>query len=177
MVAEPVDNEIEYNFRWINILSMKEALLLVHPTFGMLSAMAAIWVTVETVNISEHNLPRIRLGSVMTAILMVITWISGGYWYVVYYATDKATILAGPWAWAHNLVMESKEHLFFIALVLSLFLPIIALGNNLSSNKSARIVTLTTAVLIVLSALALEGMGALISLGVKVGLMHVVGTH
>lgn len=154
---------------------MREVLLLVHPTFGVLAAIAAVWVIVEIWNISEQNLPRIRLGSLLTSVLMIITWISGGYWYVVYYAADKAVILSGPWAFAHNLVMESKEHIFFITLVLSLFLPIATLGNNLVSSRSARIVVLTTAILIVGSSLALEGMGAIISLGVKVGLVHAIG--
>ena len=151
---------------------MKEAFLMVHPTLGMLAAFAALWVLVETLNVSQANLMRVRKASVITAVLMVATWISGGYWYVVYYAADKATILASPWAFAHNIVMETKEHLFFVVLVLALFLPIVALGNNLAANKHARIVTLWTSALIILSALALEGMGAVISLAVRVGLLH-----
>ena len=152
---------------------MREALLMIHPTFGMLAAFAALWVFVETLDISPPlNLSRIRKASVISAFFMLITWVSGGYWYVVYYAADKATILAGPWAFAHNIVMETKEHFFFITLILSVFLPFVALGNNLATNRQARMVVLWVAALIILSALALEGMGAIIALGVKVGLAH-----
>ena len=151
---------------------MKEIILMIHPTFGVLGAIAAVWVFIEVLNISQANLFRARWASLATAVFMVITWISSGYWYVLYYAADKAVILKGPWAFAHNLVMETKEHLFFVTLILAIYLPIAMWSEDLFTNKSARMVILWTSALIFLTAMALEGMGATISLGVKMGLLQ-----
>jgi hypothetical protein len=40
------------------------------------------------------------------------------YWYVVLYPTDKAIILKGPWPFAHEYFMETKEHLVIMLLML-----------------------------------------------------------
>ncbi len=149
---------------------MKEFLLFLHPTFGILGAFAAIWFLVEVINVSPTNLRRIRLASLTTMLAMVITWISSGYWYVTYYPADKAIILKSSWAFAHKLIMESKEHVFFITLVLCLLLPIVAWRNNFLTNKSVRVLACIIALLIFLSAFALEGAGGVISTGVRIGL-------
>lgn len=153
---------------------MKEIFLLLHPALGVLSVIAAVWVIVETINASTNNLRRIRIAALSSAILMFLTWVTSGILYVSYYAAEKAIILKGPWPFAHSLFMESKEHLFFMTLVLSLLLPIAARMNNLVDSKQARILIITIAGLIVLSGLALEGAGAMISLGVKMGLLQSV---
>ncbi len=143
---------------------------MLHPTFGSLAILAAVWTFVETLNAREANRKRIEQGAYLTAILMVVTWVAAGYWYVVYYATDKAIILNGAWPFAHNLFMESKEHAFFITLVLSLLLPIIVKFENVAANHKARTLVLFVTALIALSSFAIEGAGALISMAVRVGL-------
>ena len=85
--------------------------------------------------------------------------------------TEKAIILKGPWPWAHDLVMETKEHLFFVPLILGLYLPIAA-ARNLAASKGARAVVITVATLVVLNSLAVEGAGAIINYGVKVAYVH-----
>ena len=151
---------------------MKDIILLMHPMFGVLGAISAVWVFIETLNAREENQKRIRCASVLVALFMVIVWIVGGYWYVVYYGADRVMILKGPWAFAHNIFMETKEHLFFVTLVLALYLPLVTFKNNLVTNRSARMVVLTVSALIVLSAMVIEGAGGVISMGVKLGLVH-----
>ena len=85
---------------------------------------------------------------------MAGAWVLGGYWYVTYYAPEKAIILKGPWPFAHNLFMETKEHLFFIPLILALYLPIVA-RLDLSRNRSARLMTMAVAALVVVNGLAI----------------------
>ena len=80
--------------------------------------------------------------------------------------------MKGPWAFAHSLVMDSKEHIFFNILVLSLFLPIVTFRNNLVNSKSARILVLVLVTLIILGSLALEGAGSIISFAVRIGLLN-----
>jgi hypothetical protein len=150
---------------------MVDTVLLAHPTFGVLGIMAALWVFVETLNASEANAVRIRRGALAVTVFIVLAWIVGGYWYVHFYAPEKAIILKGPLPWAHNFVMETKEHLFFIPLVLALYLPLAA-RQQLYRNAAARVMVLSVAALIALSGFAIEGGGALISYGVKVAFVH-----
>jgi hypothetical protein len=147
-----------------------EFVLMLHPTFGVLAIIASVWVFVETLNAREANVGRIRTASVITVILMWLAYIVAGYWYVVYYGGDKTIIKAGPWPFAHSFFMETKEHVFFMLLLLATLLPIVAFGDVLN-KRATRVTVLWTSALVVLMGLAMEGAGAFISMGVKVALL------
>ena len=66
--------------------------------------------------------------------------------------------------------METKEHLVILLLMLATYLPIAAAG-NLTANRDARRVVLVVAALIIGLALTAEGSGAVIAMGVKMGLL------
>jgi hypothetical protein len=157
---------------------MNDVILFAHPIFGMLGVLASVWVFVEALNASEANRSRIRIAAFIVAGCFVAAWALGSYWRMAFYASEKAIILKGPWPWAHNFVMETKERLFFIPLILSLYLPI-AVAGNLAKNGGARVVALVVAGFIVLNGLAIEGAGAVISYAVKVAFVHagVVGVE
>ena len=152
-------------------ISGSDVILLAHSSFGVFGTMAALWVFVEALNAREENDGRIRKVALLTSLCMSLTWILGGYWYVHFYPTDRAVILRGPWPFAHTLFMETKEHLFFITLLLSFYLPIAA-ADKLYANEAARKMVLCVAMLIMLSGLAIEGSGAVINHGVKVALLR-----
>lgn len=151
--------------------TMSNIILLAHPTFGVLGILACVWLLTETLNLSPANIGRVRLACNVVLVLIALTWVFGGYWYVVYYPVEKAIILKGPWSFAHNFFMETKEHLFFIPLILAFFLPFAA-KSDLLKSKGARNVVAATAALIIITGLAIEGAGAAINMGVKVGLMQ-----
>ncbi|GAB6263926.1 hypothetical protein [Photobacterium sp. R1] len=144
----------------------KELVLMLHPMFGILALIAAVWVFVETLNVNDANYGRIRIASALVAIFMWSTYIIGGYWYVVFYGDDKAIIKAGPWPFAHSFFMETKEHVFFMLLLLSTFLPIAVL-DDIVKKASRRKLVLWTSALVILLTLAMEGAGAIISMGIK----------
>lgn len=148
---------------------MYDIILFAHPTFGVLGILAAVWVFVETLNAREGNAARTRIAATIVAVCIALAGLLGGYWYVRFYDPDEALILAGPWPWAHSLLMEVKEHAFFIMLILALYLPVAA-RDRLDSNLVARRLVLTIAALVVLSGLALEGAGAVVSSAVKLSL-------
>jgi len=152
-------------------ITASDAILLAHSTFGVLGTLSAVWVFVETLNAGERNAGRLRRAASVTALAMVAALILGGYWYLHFYPADKATILKGPWPWAHTVFMETKEHLFFITLILSFYFPIAA-RDKLRANAMARKMVLCVAMLIALSGLAIEGAGAIINHGAKVALLH-----
>jgi hypothetical protein len=150
---------------------MSDIILFAHPTFGVMGIIAAVWILVEALNASEANQVRIRYAAAAVTLCICGAWLLGGFWYVNYYAPEKAIILHGPWPWAHDLVMETKEHLFFIPLILALYLPIVA-AKKLAANKAARAMVMVCATFIILSGLAIEGAGAVINYGVKVAFVH-----
>ena len=147
-----------------------EILMMTHVLFGMLTIVSAVWVLVDVLNASETNLARIRRMSLAVAVFMWLAFFIGGYWYVTFYAADKAVILKGPWPWAHNFFMEMKEHVIFLLLLLTTYLPIAA-ASNLAANKQARSLALWVVGLIVLIGVAMDGSGAIIGVGAKVGFM------
>jgi hypothetical protein len=148
-----------------------DAILLAHAMFGVLGTVLAVWVFVEALHAEEKNARRIRMAALAVAICMSAAWILGGYWYLHFYPVEKAIILKGPWPFAHNLFMETKEHLFLMTLILSFYLPIAA-RDQLHANAAARRMVLCVAILIVLTGLFIEGAGAIIDHGVKVALLR-----
>ena len=152
-----------------------QALMMLHATLGVLGVLASLWVFVEALNLSEANRGRLVVAALSVAVLFWVTYLVGGYWYVVHYGTEKAIILAGPWPAAHKFFMETKEHVFLLLLLLASFLPIAAVREQTSIGSPARPLLLWSSGLLVLGGLAMEGAGALISLGVKLGLAPQLG--
>jgi hypothetical protein len=147
-----------------------ELILMLHPSFGVLAILASLWVFVEVLNTeSRVSAGRIRVASLACAVLMWLSYLVGGYWYVLFYGADKALINAGPWPFAHSFFMETKEHVFFTLLLLASYLPVAAF--NLTSNRVVRTLVLSVAGLIIVLGLAMEGAGAFISMGSKMALL------
>lgn len=154
----------------------KELMTLPHVVFGVFGIIFAVWVAVEAANSSEANQNRLKLASIGTTLFMWLSFLIGGWWYVVYYGvavsnSDKSIILAGPWKWSHSFFMEAKEHIFFMLLLLSILLPIVTFHNQVFKDKKIRNLTIVIALTIVLLGMGMEGFGAMISKGVKMSLM------
>src|ERR1035441_7509277 len=133
-------------------ISASDIILLAHAGFGVSGCLAAVWVFVERLNAQPGNAGRIRGAAILPAVLMAAEWICGGYWYVHFYPAEKALILKGPWPFAHNIFMETKEHLFFITGILALLLPLVT-REKLDSNPLARKLVLSVAGLLVITGL------------------------
>ena len=151
---------------------VSDIILFLHPTFGVLGTMAALWVLVEALNPNAASQRRMRLAAAAVAVCFVLAWVFGGYWYVNYYYADKALILHGPWPFAHDLFMETKEHLFFIPAMLALYLPVIC-ARPMLTDRAARRMVVAVAGLIILNSLASEGAGAVVNHGAKIAMSHV----
>ncbi len=149
---------------------MNEVILMAHVLSGVGCLVAAIWLFVDVLNAHEGNLARIRRMSWAAAALMWTAFVVGGWWYITLYKADKDLILKGPWPFAHNFFMETKEHLVFMLLLLVTYLPVIA-ANNLAASHGARKVALWVIGMIAILALAMDGEGAIIAMGVKVALL------
>lgn len=149
---------------------MNQAILMAHVFLGVICLLASVWVFVEVLHATNANLLRIRRLSWFIAVLMWLCFAVAGYWYVTLYAPDKAIILKGPWPFAHNLIMETKEHVVIMLLLLATYLPIAA-GADLPRSNAARRLLLWALGLFAVITLSAEGMGALVAMGVKVALL------
>jgi hypothetical protein len=142
-----------------------------HVIFGVLGISTAIWTLVELLNIHKGNISRVKVSGIFTPIFICLAYLFGGWWYVVHYGQDKAKILAGSLPAAHSFFMETKEHTFFILLLLSILLPIIIYKNQLLVDHNAKKFAATVAVLIIVLGFGMEGFGSIISSGVKIDLL------
>jgi hypothetical protein len=103
--------------------------------------------------------------------LFFLSYFMGGDWYVENYAAEKAVIKAGPWPWAHDLAMEVKEHVFFLLLLLASYLPMVLYNGNILNDKRLKTLALTVIGFMVLVGLGMDGFGAIIATGAKLGFM------
>ena len=145
-------------------------ILMSHVLFGVLGTLVAVALFFDVLNLSQANIKRVKQLCLVAVVLFVLSYLVGGYWYVVHYAPEKALILAGPWPWAHTYFMEVKEHLFFAMLMLSIYLPIAVYRNGPLTDRKKRNLVLGISALIVLFGLFMEGAGGIIGKGVTIGL-------
>jgi len=146
-------------------------LLLLHPAIAVVTMLLVVWliVSLKCVNINEK---RVRILSLSIALMMLSIWIIAGYWYVVFYGVDKSVIVKSSWSFAHGFFMETKEHIFFVVLILSLYLPLVAFRNSVASNTNAQKLLITLGVLILTLMIYIDGAGAIISHGAEIAYMH-----
>lgn len=152
-----------------------KSLVLLHSISGGLSALVLVWIIVETLYPTDRSLARARVASYLAALLLTTgCWIVGGYNYLTVYGSQvKPVILAGPHPWAHEVVMEAKEHIFvflpIIAFALSITLFVLDRDAFLDDTKFRRALTIT-ACLALFMVLLMFLMGAVISNDGKSGL-------
>ena len=143
-----------------------QTFLSIHVLIGVTGIIASyatlIWLF-------KRNVPvRLLKISSLTAFVAYITaWITGGYYYVIYYGGNvKPIIKEGPTPWVHLIIMEVKEHIFlFLPLLSFVVLLVVWLnGNKLQENRRLRnalalvaLITLVIAVLMALGGVVISG--------------------
>lgn len=107
-----------------SILQAKPVLIGLHLGFAILGIDLFLWLLgkVKDNSGTKKSNSLIALGGVLA---FGLSWIAGGYYYVIHYGSlVKPIIKAGLAPWAHNIIMETKEHifLFIIPLAITAFL-------------------------------------------------------
>jgi hypothetical protein len=140
--------------------------LSIHVLIGIIGV-ATSYMTVMWLFKRKLPLRSLKVSSFVAFVAYITAWMTGGYYYVVYYGVSvKPIIKDGPTPWAHSVIMEVKEHIF-------LFLPILAFvillviwlnGNKLQENKRlcnalalVALVTLIIAVSMALGGVVISG--------------------
>jgi hypothetical protein len=150
---------------------MAHPLIGIHAALGEIGIFAFLWVFVELLNPTEERIKRAKIVACIGTILIFLSWLAGGYYYVKIYGPDvKPMIKEGPQPWAHKVVMETKEHVFLLLPILSLFTVALMKKHDLLNNSEARKSILKLCVLILLIGLSMAFMGYLISTGARTAL-------
>lgn len=151
--------------------------ILLHAGLGDLGSLSFLWVVAEIINGSQEGFKRARIVSLSGLVLLVLSWIVGGYYYVTTYGpVVKPVILGSSFSWAHEVVMEGKEHVF-------LFIPLMAavVVISLFSTKSFKEMAVkgrtalgVLSALVFLFGFSMALMGFLIAVGARAGLAGTV---
>lgn len=106
----------------IALVVQMKPIVLVHSTFGAIAALALVWIILELRHLTPKGVARLKIAAIVAAFFNIVgCWIVGGYYYLTVYSSQlKPIVVGGPEPWVHDIVMETKEHVF-------LFLPIISL--------------------------------------------------
>jgi hypothetical protein len=148
----------------------KELIKLVHAIPGILAVLSAVWIIFELKNTDLTKKVRVKVASIVLTASIWFSCIIGGILYVKLYSADKPIIKNGPWSWAHSIFMETKEHIFFLLLTLSLLIPIVIFTEKTYSNKNVKRLILTTLALVILLVLLITFFGIIVVLGLQMGI-------
>jgi hypothetical protein len=148
-----------------------------HAWMGEFAAFMFAWAFIELLTGAAANVRRARLATLLGVVFIFGAWLAGGFYYVEIYGSEvKPFIKAGPMPWAHQVVMETKEHVF-------LFLPFLGLlaygvlqrlGGTISEDPRARSAALYAVGSVAAIAASMALMGFLVSSGFRAALEQIV---
>ncbi|MBI2064004.1 MAG: hypothetical protein HYT65_03380 [Candidatus Yanofskybacteria bacterium] len=151
-------------------LTYKPVLIGLHLGFAIVGIDAFLWYLGELAGKSQNH-TRIRWASIIGVTGFALSWLAGGYYYVVNYGKlVKPIILKGTAPWAHAIAMEAKEHIFLFIIPLALTAVFLTfLGKEDFEKNNLRRVTMVLAGLIAGLGLAIGAMGFIISAAARWG--------
>lgn len=144
-------------------------LLIAHVVLGLIG-IGALWALSMALLKKMPNLRFLRVSSLIAVIGFVLSWISGGYYYVMYYGGPvKAAIKAGPNPWAHSFFTETKEHVFLLLPFISIALACAFFfgGERIVSEDKRRYALFAVALIAVLISVFSALSGVIISGSVR----------
>ena len=140
----------------------RDLILYSHIGVGILIEIAFLWVLIEARNKRFKDAKNASLiGAICTWLVVIV----GGYYYITFYPPIKTLILASAWPWAHNILMETKEHWIFILAPFTTLLALIIgmAGPQAMKNEEMRKFIMRGSILVIVVTLAIAIMGRLIS--------------
>ncbi len=147
--------------------------ILGHAFLGVLAGFLFLWAFVELLNLNENNLKRAQWTTTLASISGYLGLILGLSYYLNDYGEpggDRDTIKGGDWDWAHGFFMETKEHFAIMGFFLMVVILLLIWRTDLVGNPKAKKMTIWLLGALVLGVLILEGYGAIIAFGLRIGL-------
>ena len=117
-----------------------EMMLVVHVLSGLVgvSSVYFIWTGFLKKTLKLSSLIK---SCWIALVSFVLSWLSGGYYYVAYYGDNiKPVIKSGDYPWAHSVFTETKEHLFLFLpfLTLMILISLYLYGDKLEKNEKLK---------------------------------------
>lgn len=160
----------------IAVVGTVKDIVMLHSTFGAVSAFTLAWIIVEMWHLTPKGIVRAKFASYIAVFLNIVgCWVAGVYYYLTVYGSQvKPAIISGIQSWAHGVVMETKENVFLFLPVISLALMcvLVFLGRDqtlLDDSKARKAVTVI-ALLALIMVFLMFVFGALISNAARIGL-------
>lgn len=154
---------------YIAAIMQIDPIVLAHSLTGAVAALSLVWVMIELSHLNEKGIRRATLASYVAVIFTVLgCWVLGGINYLTSYRPNvRAGILSSNEPWAHQVIMETKEHIFLFLPIITILVTISILaygqgGYLLESSKARSIVLILAAFALVLMILMFV-MGFIIS--------------
>lgn len=139
--------------------------LIIHVMSGLVGVIA-LYAILMSLFKRKSSLTFLRYSSVIAFLSYLISWGTGGYYYILRYGPEvKPIIKSGDYPWAHAFFMETKEHLFLFLPILAFVLVLVFFlkGEDIVSNgNTKRAVAYITAIAAII-ALFITLSGILIS--------------
>lgn len=111
----------------LTLIQSKPVLIGLHLGFAIVGIDAFLLLAWKLKSGTDSRKSMIAAALVGTA-SFIASWIAGGYYYVIYYgALVRPIIKSGLAPWAHNIIMETKEHIFLFVVPLAMTVLFITL--------------------------------------------------
>ena len=113
-----------------NIITAKPVLIGFHLGFAIAGIDAFLWFLGERKDGAWRSW-RVKIPAFIGLFSFLLSWIFGGYYYVKFYGSlVKPLIKTGSASWAHNIMMETKEHIFLFIIPLAFTASLITFLNK-----------------------------------------------
>ena len=155
------------------IIQSKPVLIGLHLGFAVIGIDAFLWLLGKLKGDGGSRKSMIITAAIGVA-AFIASWLAGGYCYVVYYGTlVKPAIKSGVAPWAHNIIMETKEHifLFVIPLAMTVFFITLLEKEDMERLKLRRLTLWLSGAVAVLG-LLIGAMGFIISAAARWGAIN-----
>lgn len=156
----------------MEILLSKPVLIGIHLGFGIIGIDAFLWFLGEIRGKARRK--PIAITALVGTLSFLGSWVAGGYYYVNYYGgLVKPSIKEGLAPWAHNVIMETKEHIFLFIIPLAITAYFTALLSVEEMERAGiRKIVMCLAAYIALLGLSIGAMGFIISAAARWGVVN-----
>ena len=155
---------------FLAVIQSKPVLIGLHLGFAIIGIDAFLWLLGKLKGDGSSQKSMIVTATIGVA-AFIASWIAGGYYYVVYYGgLVKPVIQKGLAPWAHNIIMETKEHIFLFVVPVAMTILFITLldKKDMEQLKIRHLAWLLSGAVAVLG-LLIGAMGFIISAAARWG--------
>ena len=119
----------------MDFLNAKPVLIGIHLVFAITGIDGFLWLLGELAANTVNTKRRVWAATI-GVIGLTASWFTGGYYYLKFYGSlVKPVIVAGVAPWAHEIFMETKEHIFLFVVPMAFTGLCIALLDQETINR------------------------------------------